>query len=132
MLKDDVSRVDYVLSGDPTAGSGLTFFPPFLTLGMAGVSITLSPVSGTLNGTFKVQTTDFGAAQNNLDTNRLPASTDWVDYPASTNPATAAAISAAIQWQIWPIRSRWLRVVFTDNSSSLPLVNVAITGRTWA
>lgn len=131
---DDWSNSEYLLSVDPTSATWFTRTDgngpaksAINTLGLLGISISIKPVSGTLNGTFKLQVTDFGDSDAVAST--YPVSADWVDYPSSTQPAAAAVISSTIQWQIWNLRSKWIRVVFTDNGSVAPRVNVAVTGR---
>lgn len=115
---------------DPSASSGLVWFKSgngtngFNTLGLRGVSISIRKVSGTINGQFKIQTADFGADQGHL-----PAAGDWVDYPGAVYPSAAGAITGTNQIQVWALTSKWVRVVFTDNSSSSPLIDYAITGR---
>lgn len=99
-------------------------FAAFNTMGLAGLSITIRPDSGTVNGQFKIQVTDFGEDQNHL-----PGSSDWADYPSAVAPASSGAVSAAQNIQIWALESKWARLVFTDNSSSSPVVSIAITGR---
>lgn len=127
MQKDDFSNPSFLLSVDPTGGSGLTWCPAINTLGLAGVSISIRKVSGTITGQFRVQTADFGN-----DMNHLPAAGDWVDYPNAVAPAASGTVSGTYQIQLWALRSKWIRLAFTDNSSSSPLVDVAITSRGWA
>lgn len=125
-IKDDWNKL-LLTKVDPTTGSGLTWCPAVLTLGLAGVSISVRPnaANTTINGVFNIQTADFGA-----DANNPPAAADWVTYPGSTNPATAGAVTTTLNWQLWALDSKWVRVIFTDTSSSSPLVDVCITGRT--
>lgn len=131
---DDWSNSEYLVSVDPTSATWFTKTDgqgparsAINTLGLLGISISIKPVSGTLNGAFKLQVTDFGDTDS-VQTG-YPVTADWVDYPSSTQPAVAAAITTTIQWQIWNLRSKWIRVVFTDNGSTTPRVSVAITGR---
>lgn len=114
----------YKYAVDPTTGSGLTWFTAVNTIGLRGVSISLRKVSGTVNGQFKVQTADFGEDQNHL-----PAAGDWVDYPGAVYPAATGAFTGTSQWQLYSLTSKWIRVVFTDGSSSTPLIDYTVTGR---
>jgi hypothetical protein len=127
MREHDFSNSSFLISVDPTSASW--FGTAINTLGLAGLSITIKPISGTVNGQFKLQVTDFG-----IDHLTPPSASDagWVDYPNSSNPSSSGAISAAIQWQLTDLRSKWLQVVFTNGTSSTPRVSVAITGRGWA
>lgn len=123
---DDSHNLTYVVAQSPVtafANTGATAVP-LCTLGLAGVSITIRPKSGTTNGTFKLQVTDFGS-----DRLHPPADTDWVDYPNSTQPAVAAAITAAINWEVANPASAFMRVVFTNNGSASPVVDAAVTHR---
>lgn len=130
MRTHDDANTKHLVNVDPTTGSGLTWCTPIETRGLAGISITLKPGGTTVNGVFRLQTTDYGE-----DANHPPVASDWVDYPASyhngaTPPANVAAtMASAIQWQIIDLRSKWLRIVFAEGSSTAPLVSVAFTGR---
>lgn len=98
--------------------------PPISTMGLSGISVTIRPNSGTVNGQYKLQVTDFGP-----DAKNPPKDSDWVDVPNSTQPMAAGVISSTINWDLIAIDSAWLRVVFVDNSSTSPVVDAAICGR---
>lgn len=128
-MPGDWSNSTFLLSVDPTTGSGLTWCAPFSIMGVRELSIDLKPVSGTLNGYFVLQRTNFG-----VDAKALPVSGDWVDVANSANNgagtgAVNAVISATIGWDIASPGGKWYRIRFSNNGSTSPLVSVAISGK---
>lgn len=83
---------------------------------VAGLSITLDRVSGTVAGVFKLQASDFGVTDINPPT-------VWVDVPSSTQ----AWAGSPLGWNVTDINAKWFRIVFTDSGSAAPAVTAWCT-----
>lgn len=121
-------RTTPVSNVDCSAASA--WFTPVLTGEAGTLSITINRDSGTVNGTFTVQSTNFDGT--NPRTAPAYNSSAWVNYPGSTNPAVAATITSAIQWDITDAAAKWWQVIFTDGSSSTPRVSYVTSFHTTA
>lgn len=126
---------------DPTVAD---VFPPFLMLDHEGFSLTLIPVSGTVNGQFKLQTTDFNGLTNAVASS---VAAEWVNVENSNLPAATGAITTALQWSTkifttspavtnatalgYPALGKWVKLVFTNGSSTTPIVKYIITFHSW-
>lgn len=85
--------------------------PPVRLRDVAGLSVTLDRVSGTVAGSFKLQASDFGINDDNPPT-------VWVDVPSSTQ----AWAGSPLGWNVADINAKWFRLVFTDSGSAAPVI----------
>lgn len=105
------------------------FSAPTLLLGFNHFSVTLVLQSGNASwtsGSFKLQASDFGFGMQHPVV--VPASTEWVDIPASTQAYTIGT-NAPIAWNTSNWASKWLRIVAVSPVGTSPKFTAWCTKR---